>query len=319
MYTEEDASAWDRLVGSARMGTMLHTRRFLSYHSSRFRDCSLLFWNAGGELDAVMPCAVDNADPARVISHPGATYGGLVYADERVAGRCAELLVAACHKYSGMGFRQLVYKAVPAHFHNGPAQADIQAAWRLGATLVRRDLWNVVDLRDVRAPEKKRASEARAAGHKGIAARRDDSPAAYARFHAILTQSLRDRHDTTPVHSPDEMLMLHSRFPESIQLWIASSAGEDLAGTWVFAGPRVHHAQYCAASSRGHKQHAQTVVNVAAMEQARADGANFFSFGASTVDNGTVLNEGLWRFKRSFGAGTAVQDFYLFELATAAV
>ena len=41
-YAAEHATAWDELVDGAPMGTLLHTRRFLSYHGDRFNDRSLV-------------------------------------------------------------------------------------------------------------------------------------------------------------------------------------------------------------------------------------------------------------------------------------
>ena len=45
-YLPDQAAAWDDLVARAVNGTMLHTRRYLSYHGDRFRDRSLLITNS---------------------------------------------------------------------------------------------------------------------------------------------------------------------------------------------------------------------------------------------------------------------------------
>ena len=48
--------------------------------------------------------------------------------------------------------------------------------------------------------------------------------------------------------------------------------------------------------------------------EARARGACYFDFGISNEDEGRVLNEGLYRFKYEFGAGSAVHEFYELDL-----
>jgi hypothetical protein len=45
-YLPDQAAAWDDLVARSVNGTMLHTRRYLSYHGDRFRDRSLLITNS---------------------------------------------------------------------------------------------------------------------------------------------------------------------------------------------------------------------------------------------------------------------------------
>jgi hypothetical protein len=46
-------------------------------------------------------------------------------------------------------------------------------------------------------------------------------------------------------------------------------------------------------------------------------GARYFDFGVSNEQEGRILNEGLYRFKTSFGAGGVAQEFYEVELNTA--
>jgi lipid II:glycine glycyltransferase (peptidoglycan interpeptide bridge formation enzyme) len=43
-------------------------------------------------------------------------------------------------------------------------------------------------------------------------------------------------------------------------------------------------------------------------------GCRFFDFGTSTVDQGWSLNQGLYQFKVSFGAGGVVYDHYELDL-----
>ena len=63
-------AAWDDLVARAVNGTMLHTRRYLSYHRDRFRDQSLLITNARGWPIGALPAAEDPADTSVVTSLP---------------------------------------------------------------------------------------------------------------------------------------------------------------------------------------------------------------------------------------------------------
>src|SRR5919197_1305542 len=78
-FSPADAEAWDQLVQRSINGTFLHSRRFLSYHGDRFRDRSVIFTIGSSLIVGVLPAALDPADEETVVSHPGATYGGIVH------------------------------------------------------------------------------------------------------------------------------------------------------------------------------------------------------------------------------------------------
>ena len=77
-YTDEHESLWDSWCESAGNSTLLHTRKFLGYHGARFADASVFIFESG-RLVGVMPAARDLHDSTLVVSHPGATYGGIVH------------------------------------------------------------------------------------------------------------------------------------------------------------------------------------------------------------------------------------------------
>ena len=54
-YTHHDQEAWDTLVRNARNATFLFFRQYMDYHSERFTDHSLLFYDSKGNLVAAMP------------------------------------------------------------------------------------------------------------------------------------------------------------------------------------------------------------------------------------------------------------------------
>src|SRR5438128_272608 len=155
-YTSEHAERWDEVARKAPMGTFLHTRRFLSYHGDRFRDASLLITDARGRVSGVLPAALDPADPARVVSHPGATYGGLVHDGALYVDDVRAALEAACAHYRDAGLQVLRYKPVPHIYHVAPSADDVFALTALAATRVRCDLSCAIDLSARRSPSRRR-------------------------------------------------------------------------------------------------------------------------------------------------------------------
>ena len=51
----------------------------LAYHGERFQDFSLVIEDGNRRVVGVFPAAIDPEMEARIVSHPGITYGGIVH------------------------------------------------------------------------------------------------------------------------------------------------------------------------------------------------------------------------------------------------
>jgi len=306
-YLESDTSKWDELVNRSMNGTFLHSRRYLSYHADRFEDRSVLVEDGSGRLVGVLPAAVDPADAKTVISHPGLTYGGLVHAG-RIAGQTT---IAALGEITGLlaaeGFERFLYKAVPYIYQRVPAGDDLYALHRLGARHYRCDLSSTIDLENRGPVEHGRHYRQGRAERAGVTIGErweDIGP-----FWDVLGENLR-RHGVSPTHSLSEVERLHELFPEEIRLLCGTAGDEVFTGALLFLTPLVVHAQYIASSEKGRKISAADAVIGAAIDRASAAGHRYFDFGISTEDEGRVLNQSLYEFKTSFGAGGVVHDHF---------
>lgn len=316
-YAEGDAAKWDELVGRSACGTFLHTRRFLSYHGSRFKDMSLVCEDGKHRVIGVFPAAVKPGDPGCVASHPGATYGGLLTRPGTTAAEIEELLDAVVGHYRAAGLKSLEYKSVPPHFHSSFEQLDQHAIWKRGAQVARRDLWSVLSMGDPPGYSKGHKWAIGRAKKSGVIVRSAADDASYRAFHAMLEARLAEAHGALPVHSAEELLMLRDRFPRNIALWLARDEdGRCLAGCWIFMfGERAWHTQYIVSTEEGRKRCATHLVVDSAIGRAEKDRVAFFSFGASTESGGRQLNTGLLGFKSGFGAGAVCHDVYSLRLA----
>lgn len=299
----------------AAQGTMLHSRNFISYHGDRFKDLSLLIFNEKDQLRAIFPAAEAPNDCRTVVSHPGITYGGLVHLPEARADEVAGLLAELTAWYSQEGYTSLLYKSVPPHLQHPCLQADQYALWRMGAQLIRRDLWNVLDLSLPRRLSKGHRWSLQKARKGGITIHAECSHDIHD-FHAILVECLGARHGTQPVHMEAELIELHRRFPQQIRTWGAYSSDSTLiAGVWLFElNKHCWHTQYIAANDQGRALFATDLLLETIIERATENGVRYFSFGASTEDQGKKLNPGLYSFKAGFGSGSVAHDFYHLDL-----
>lgn len=312
LYTPNDAPVWDTLVNSSWNGTFLHTRRFLSYHRNRFQDKSLLILDEKGRLAGVLPAAESLTVPDIVVSHPGITYGGLIHAGRLIGGKSIFAFEEITTFYRTMGYAKLVYKAVPFIYHRVLVQDDLYALFRKKAVLSRSDLAAIVDL-----SQPSRLSELRRRGY--FKAQRANltlkaGKECFPKFWDILEERLSKKFGKKPVHSLEEILELHSLFPQQIQCLTLNKGGETIAGTVLFRSHKTVHAQYIAASELGYKFNALDLLFSTCIEQAKAEGFTYFSFGISTENDGWQLNEGLYNFKMGFGSGSITHNFYEISL-----
>jgi Acetyltransferase (GNAT) domain len=308
-----DSEAWDACVLQAGAGTFLHTRRFLSYHAQRFEDRSLVVTDDRGGVSALFPAALDLADDSTVVSHPGITYGGLLHDGRLVGSECLRTLEAICGHYSAQGLRRLRYKAVPSIYHWMPAQDDLYALFRIGASLYRRDLSCAIDLSArARPSERRRRGWKRALG-KGVEV--VEGFDRLGEFWAVLEENLFSRHQRQPVHTLEEIQLVHGRFPAEIRLLVAVLGDEVVAGTLLFDSARVSHCQYTASSVLGREISALDAVFEAAVALATREHRRYFDFGVSTENSGRELNDGLHDFKAGFGGAGVAHDFYEVQLA----
>jgi len=108
--------------------------------------------------------------------------------------------------------------------------------------------------------------------------------------------------------------LLKSRFPKNIELRAAYVDGDIVAGTIVYKYGHVWHTQYLASSEIGKKVGGLDFVIYSLIDEARKEGCEYLSFGASTTQAGKVLNEGLIWQKESYGARGLTHDYYALNL-----
>ena len=302
---------WDELVACSAHATFLHSRRFLSYHRGRFRDASLMLVD-GRKLVAVLPAAIDPKDEQCVVSHPGATFGGLVFAEDAKGERVLAALRAVIRYYLEAGFRELYYKVVPHIYHLRPSGADRYALFRMGARWARSDLAATIELpvrgqmsgRRRRALRKAEQAGVRVLEGVGMA------PAIW----TIVEEVLRERYGVCPIHTTDEIVDLHARFPEQIRFLAGMLGDRAMAGMVLFESPTAVHVQYSVANAEGRRVSALDSLLEHGIDYAATTGRRYFDFGICTEAGGRRLNEGLLRYKQEFGAGTCTYDHYVVNL-----
>lgn len=305
-YTSGDFQAWNDFVGRSKNATFLHDRRFMDYHSDRFQDSSLMVYRRG-KLFALLPAS---AFGEQVQSHGGLTYGGLLLDQHATAEDVLELFSIIKDHFKARGFKELIYAPTPSIYHKLPAQEDLYALFRNGAQIVGCQPSSVIEMQrrlPFRCIRKSGAKKAEASKVEIIES--DD----FVAFWEVLTSNLQGKYNVAPVHTLEEIQLLHSRFPKQIRLHQAVLNGQCLAGVVMFLTERVAHVQYISASPGGKETGALDLLFSVLINEVYTD-YPYFDFGTSSEQNGLVLNSPLIYQKEGFGARTVVYTKYRIAL-----
>ncbi|WP_411960593.1 GNAT family N-acetyltransferase [Pseudomonas mandelii] len=278
----------------------------MEYHSDRFIDASLMIYEEE-VLVAVLP-ASRNEDV--LVSHGGLTYGGLILSQKVKAETVLESVETMMLFAKSHGFNKILYKATPYIFSIHGAQEDLYSLFRVGAKIVRRDLSSIIFLdRRLKLSKGRKWLIARAKKNNLVVTDSND----WSEFIGLLSGVL-EKHGATAVHTPQELELLSSYFPENISLRVVKSEGKLLAATLLFKFGTVVHTQYLATNSEGKEVGALDYLIETCIQESVDGGFKYFSFGVSTEDGGKYINSGLLAQKESFGARGMAIDFYEIKL-----
>ncbi|MDR3024448.1 GNAT family N-acetyltransferase [Chryseobacterium sp.] len=303
-YNNSYKEIWNSFISASKNGLFFFDRDFMEYHSDRFKDHSILILK-NNKIVAVLPA---NESERQIISHGGLTFGSLILSHAVKASEVLEIFSQIKKYYCDLSFNEIIYKAVPSIFHKYPSEEDLYALFRNDANLFRRDISSVIDLSNpIRFSETKRQLVRKCEENKIIVTERTN----FEEYWILLTSVLQ-KFDTKPVHTIEEITLLKTKFPENIKLYEAQKDGSILAGIVIFDFGNVIHTQYMAASPEGRKIGALDFINHSLLDKFKD--RKYYSFGISTENQGTYLNEGLIQQKENMGARGIALDFYSIKL-----
>ena len=294
---------WDKYVAKARNATFLFYRDYMDYHSDRFEDHSLMFF-VGNRLHSILPA---NIVGTTLYSHQGLTYGGLLMDINVTAAEVITLFQELNHYLRAHGIQKVIYKPVPWVYHQVAAEEDLYPLfWICKARLITRDIGTTIFMQQHLEWRKDRRRRLRRAQEAGIEIVRTND---FAPFWEVLETNLLERHQVRPVHTLEEIKLLHQRFPNNILQYNALLNGEVVAGMTFYLTQQVLHGQYCSSNDLGKANGAVDALHDYVMHHEFPD-IPYMDFGRSTEGDGSILNEGLVAQKEGFGGRTICYDTY---------
>lgn len=308
-YSGEKEDIWNRFNQESKNSLFMFDRKYMDYHSDRFKDHSLLFYDED-KLIAILPLSEHGEE---LKSHGGLTYGGFI-TDSKMKQHtmmdCFNELIKYAKENS---FKKIMYKCIPHIYHNQPAEEDRFALFANGAKLDTIDVSTYVNLvAPLKMPKGRKAQISRAK-REGVVIEELSSLDDFEAFIELENAVLNERHEVSAVHTGAELKLLKDRLPENIHLFVAMKDGKLIAGTVVYEYDQVIHTQYMAADDE-----ARTIgaldLTVATVIEKYKNTKKWLDFGISTEHGKIYLNEGLCSQKEGFGGRTGVYEIWELNL-----
>ncbi|MEC4005405.1 GNAT family N-acetyltransferase [Flavobacterium sp. SUN052] len=306
LYTPQDFEIWNAFVSVAKNATFLFHRDFMSYHSDRFQDYSLLVFD-DEKLVAIVPAnKVENV----VYSHQGLTYGGLVLEEKAKLNNVILMFKSILNFLNENAVNRLIIKTIPSFYCTNFSDELEYCMFLTQAKLTRSDSLSVIDLTKPYFVLKTRKESINRGKKNGLIIKEETNFDLF--WNEILIPNLDNKHQVSPVHSAAEMTLLQSRFPKNIRHFNVYNNDKIVAGTTVFVNNHVAHPQYISGNAQKNELGSLDFLYHYLITDIFKDKA-IFDFNNSNEDFGTKINQGLLFWKESFGAKTVVQNFYEVE------
>ena len=304
-YSSEKEDIWNRFNKESKNSLFMFDRKYMDYHSDRFKDHSLLFYDED-KLIAILPLSEHGEE---LKSHGGLTYGGFITDSkmkQHTMNDCFETFISYAKEN---GFSKVTYKCIPHIYHNQPAEEDRFALFANGAQLVTVDVSTYVNLSSPLKMPKGRKAQISRAKREGVVIEELSSLEDFETFIELENAVLKERHEVTAVHTGSELKLLKDRLPENIHLFASMKDGNLIAGTVVYEYDQVIHTQYMAADEEARTIGALDLAVSTVIEKYK-NSKKWLDFGISTEHGKIYLNEGLCSQKEGFGGRTGVYEIW---------
>ena len=275
----------------------------MDYHKDRFEDFSLLIYK-GERLYALLPA---NINDDVVYSHQGLTYGSFVLQDSAKLKSTFLAFKEVLKFLFEERIKKLDIRIIPTFYNSLPSDELEYILYKAEGSLVKRDVILLIDYQNKLRFQKNRREGINKAKRKGLLVKVDGD---YEKFwNEILIPNLKEKYNTSPVHSLDEIKLLAARFPKHIKQVNVYQDDKIVAGTTLFLTKNVVHPQYISGNENKNELGSLDLLMNDVFDHFK-EGRNYFSFNTSSEENGKLLNEGLLFWKESCGARPLIFNNY---------
>lgn len=295
---------WDDLIKRSSNGTFLHQRNYMDYHADRFEDFSLMIYE-GLKLRAVLPAhRIGN----EIFAHKGLTYSDFIFDNKLRIEHILSIMETAFKYLLQNDITKIHINAIPTVFHKHPSESGLYIYHQIGGNIIKIKPFFILNTVDYQL-NKDRKKNLKKILKQEFEIKSDDIY--LYDFWQIVSDNLRQKFHTKPVHSYEEIRRLQKLFPKQIKLFSIWQDGILKAGTLVYLINNVFHFQYIHARPDDNK----AIVDALIYHLIKTYEASYqyISFGSSEA-NQNALNKNLTYWKESFGCKIRNQIQYEINL-----
>ncbi len=307
-YGEKDHVIWDDFVARAKNATFLFNRGFMDYHSDRFDDYSLLVFD-GKKLCAVVPANLVNGE---VCAHQGLTYAGIVFLKGLKFSNVLGVYKSILQFLESQKIQRFVIKVVPRIYCTLATDELDYLLFLTDAQLLRRDLSITIDQVASSKIQSNRMEGVKKGVKNQLIIKEDLDLEAF--WKQVLIPNLKERYDSAPTHSYEEIAKLAALFPENIRQFNVYHQEAIVAGATMFVSKTVAHVQYISAIGDKQQLGSLDFLFHYLIKEVFCD-KQYFDLGTSSENSGRSVNSGLLYWKECFGGNGNIQDTYEVETA----
>lgn len=292
-YNSKNRDEWDNFISYAHNGAFLFFRDYMDYHSDRFTDYSLMLYK-DSTLVALLPAnIVENT----LHSHQGLTYGGIILSQKFHYSDILLYLNSINEHLNSNGVEHVVLKSSPYFYSNKLAQET-------DLILLRNKDVNTETILGASIYTTKFKFPKMSLSKKKLSLYSMEESTDYPTFWKILEINLKDRYDSSPVHTLSEIQLLADTFPINIKLILFRNKETQKvdAGAVLFINNNVIKTQYISSSKEGRLNRVSDSLYYSIINSYK-DEYDFIDFGTCEEENNTI-NLSLLGAKEKFGANS---------------
>lgn len=314
-YSADRQNSWDDFVNKAQNATFLFNRNFMDYHADRFIDHSVMIY-LENELIAIFPA---NQKDNKIYAHAGLTYGSLAVNPFLEPQKYHLLFNSLFDYYKKQRFQQLIYKEIPI-FYQG--NSDLSLFLDENSSLyqiIQQDVGAVIHLQNPFHFWHGRWINIKKAEKFNLIIITSETCTQHLLmedfWEEALIPNLKNKYNLLPTHNIGEIMLLANRFPTHIKQYNVYHEGKIIAGTTIFESTKVAHCQYIASTKLGKSLYATDFLFHYLITQ-KYKNFDYFSLGISNWHGSEKVNEGLLKWKMSWGAKVCKHRHFLVQLGS---
>jgi len=313
-YNDSGEKKWEKFIHDSNNGTIFNLRSFFSYHEEgTFKDSSLCFMQKG-KINALFPAAEVEKEKGEklLISHPGASYGGIITRKNIDIKNSMETVEGLVDYARQNKYKKIIITMPPVIYSTYENNYIDFALTHHGFKYLKRELTSVLSLGFEEAStyvsELKRNINKAVKSGVLVIENRD-----FENYYDILKHNLKLRHNVSPTHTLQELVLLNKIFPEKVRLFAAYLKSRMVGGVVLFVcNKKVTLAFYISHNKKYQEFRVVDLLLSEVINWSREQGFKYIDFGTFTLN--MEPNFGLAKFKEKFGAKGIFRDTLYFDI-----